>query len=34
MLPFYQNLPFFSIILAMLASIASPLFRKNHMPTG
>lgn len=31
MLPFYQNLPFFSIILAMLASIASPLFRKNHM---
>ena len=34
MLPFYQNLPFFSIILAMLASIASPLFRKTRMAYG
>jgi multicomponent Na+:H+ antiporter subunit D len=30
MLPFYQNFPFFSIILAMLASIASPLFRRTR----
>ena len=29
MLPFYQNLPFFSILIAMLAAIVSPLIRRN-----